>query len=215
MILRVIDFAKAADIGPVLVAAGDQEIVDSVQAEGIDAVLTAPDLPSGTDRTEAALQTFDASKKYDVVVNLQGDAPGRDTAPLRKTLAALSANPETDIATLVTPVPREAIANNPHAVKAVLANVSAAQYARALYFTRAAAPHGNGSLYKHAGLYIYRRDVLARLCALEPSPLERRENLEQLRALEAGMIITAAICDTAPPSIDTPEDLAVVEKLFQ
>lgn len=213
MILRVVDFAKSANVGPVLVAAGDEEIFDVVRADGGDAVMTDPSLSSGTDRVFAGLQAFDPNGDFDTVLNLQGDAPGIDPAPLQQALSVLENNPDTDIATLA--MPANDIADNPNAVKVILANAQTPGPSRALYFTRANAPFGDGPLYKHIGLYGFRRRALERFCSLAPSSLEQRENLEQLRALEAGMVITAAICDEGPPSVDTPADLPTVEALFK
>lgn len=206
MILRVLDAATAAGAGPAVVAAGEAEIVEAVEAGGGRAVLTDPDLASGSDRVLAALQALDPDGAYDVAVNLQGDLPDLPAAAVRAALDALAADPAADIATLVVEDASEAARTNPNIVKAVLAERPGLP-ARALYFSRAAIPHGDGAVFKHVGIYVWRRAALERFCALAPSPLEQRERLEQLRALEAGMTIVAAAIDAAPNGVDTPEDL--------
>lgn len=206
MIVRVLAAAEAEGIGPVLVAAGDREIAEAVEAAGGRAVLTDPGLASGSDRVLAALRTADPEGAYDTVVNLQGDLPDLPEGTLRAALAALAADPGADIATLVVEDASAEARENPNIVKAVLAQRDGLP-ARALYFTRAAAPWGDGPVWKHVGIYAYRRAALERFCALPPSPLEKRERLEQLRALEAGMTIVAAPVAHVPDGIDTPEDL--------
>ncbi len=199
MIVRVMERALAADIGPVVVAAAEAEIVEAVRAAGGDAVLTDPDLPSGSDRIMAALDQCDPLSVYDRVVNVQGDLPTIDPQTIRDTLGALE---DADIATPVAEIVREEERTNPNVVKAIFgAN------RRALYFTRATAPTGEGPLYHHIGLYVYRRAALRRFVQLPPGLLEQRERLEQLRALEAGMQINVAIVDTVPLGVDTPADL--------
>ncbi len=201
MIAHVIDRARKAEIGPVMVAAADPEIVAAARAAGAEAVLTDPALPSGSDRIMAALRTVDPAGAYDVVVNVQGDLPTIRPSAIRAALAPL-ANPSVDIATLVAAIERDEERVNPNVVKAILASNG-----RALYFTRATAPTGPGPLWHHIGLYAYRRAALERFVALPPSPLEQREKLEQLRALEDGMIIWAAIVDDVPLGVDAPDDL--------
>lgn len=201
MIAHVIDRARKAEIGPVMVAAADPEIVAAARAAGAEAVLTDPALPSGSDRIMAALRTVDPAGAYDVVVNVQGDLPTIRPSAIRAALAPL-ANPSVDIATLVAAIERDEERVNPNVVKAILAGNG-----RALYFTRATAPTGPGPLWHHIGLYAYRRAALERFVALPPSPLEQREKLEQLRALEDGMIIWAAIVDDVPLGVDAPDDL--------
>jgi 3-deoxy-manno-octulosonate cytidylyltransferase (CMP-KDO synthetase) len=201
MIAHVIDRAKEADIGPVVVAAAETEVADAARAAGADAVLTDADLPSGSDRIMAALRAVDADGVHDVVVNVQGDLPTIAPAAIRAALGPL-ADPSVDIATLVTEIIRDDERLNPNVVKAILA-----ANGRALYFTRATAPTGPGPLWHHIGLYAYRRPALERFVALPPSPLEIREKLEQLRALEDGMIIAAAKVDDVPLGVDGPDDL--------
>jgi len=210
MIVRVWEQAAAAGIGPVVVAAAEREIAAAVEAAGGRAVLTDPGLPSGSDRIFAALQSLGGS--HDVVVNLQGDLPALDPACV---LAAAAALPGHDIATLAARIDDPADGDNPNVVKPVVAWNPGEDTGRALYFTRARAPHGEGALFHHIGIYAYTRDALARFVALPPSPLERREKLEQLRALEAGMRIAVARVDKVPLSVDTPEDLEKARAWFR
>lgn len=203
MVVRVMEQALKANVGEVIVACAEQEIKDAVEKAGGQAILTPPDLPSGTDRIyHAASRT-----PHDIIINLQGDMPLIDPKLIQKVLESLK-NPAVDIATLVTPVNNAADKNNPNKVKAVLA-----ENGRALYFTRSPAPHGDDQFYYHIGVYAYRRAALEAFVKLPPSPLELREKLEQLRALEAGMPIAAAIVDAEPLGVDTLEDLEKVRKL--
>ena len=213
MIVRVWRQAVAAELGPVVVAAGETAIVAAIEAAGGRAVLTDPDLPSGSDRIWAALQAIDPKASHDVVVNLQGDLPALDPAQLKTVVAALKQS-GADIATLAAPIDNEADRTNPAVVKAVVAWDASERLGRALYFTRATAPTGEGALYHHVGLYAYRRAALESFVALPPSPLEKREKLEQLRALEAGMSIAVARVDEAPLSVDTPADLERARKIL-
>ncbi|HEY0266786.1 MAG TPA: 3-deoxy-manno-octulosonate cytidylyltransferase [Rhizomicrobium sp.] len=213
MIVRVWRQAVAAGLGPVVVAAGEAGIVAAVEAAGGRAVLTDPDLPSGSDRIWAALALADPEGAHDVVVNLQGDLPALDPGQLQTVAAALKAS-GADIATLAAPIDNDADMANPAVVKAVVAWDAGEKLGQALYFTRAAAPAGDGTLWHHVGLYAYRRDALESFVALPPSPLERREKLEQLRALEAGMRIAVARVDEAPLSVDTQADLERARSLL-
>ncbi len=207
MILHVLDRARAAALGPVVVACGEPAIADAVAAAGGVAVLTDPALPSGSDRVQAALAVLDPAGAHDVVINLQGDLPTLPPAYLRAVLAPL-ADPDADLATLVAPIADAAEAAAEQVVKAACAFAEGATVARALYFSRAPIPWGEGPRWHHIGIYAWRRSVLARFVALPPSPLERREKLEQLRALEAGMRILCARVAHAPFGVDTPDDLA-------
>ncbi len=213
MIVRVWQQAKAAGLGPVVVAAGEAEIVSVIQAHGGQAVLTDPDLPSGSDRIWAALQILDPDARHDVVFNLQGDLPALDPDQL-KTVAQALKQSGADIATLAAPIDNDADKVNPAVVKAVVAWDASGKLGRALYFTRATAPAGDGPLFHHVGLYAYRREALESFVALPPSALERSEKLEQLRALEAGMRIAVARVDEAPLSVDTPADLERARKIL-
>lgn len=205
MIVQVWRRATEAGIGPVLVACAEQEIADAVTAAGGTAVLTDPDLPSGSDRVHQALQTFDPDGKFDAVVNVQGDLPTIEAADIRAVFDPLN-DPNVDIGTLAAEIKRDEERTNPNVVKAVAA-FGNGRVARALYFTRATAPYGDGPLYHHIGLYTYRRAALDRFVALPPAELEQREKLEQLRALENGMVIAVALVDGVPLGVDTPEDL--------
>jgi len=213
MIVRVWARAVAAGLGPVVVAAGEPEIVAAVEKAGGQAVLTDPELPSGSDRIWAALNQVDRANEHDVVVNLQGDLPALDPDQLKTVVTALDRS-SADIATLAAPIDNEVDAVNPAVVKAVVAWDADERLGRALYFTRATAPTGDGTLYHHVGLYAYRREALESFVALPPSPLEEREKLEQLRALEAGMSIWVARVDEAPLSVDTPADLEKARRIL-
>jgi 3-deoxy-manno-octulosonate cytidylyltransferase (CMP-KDO synthetase) len=205
MIVHVWRRALAAGIGPVAVAADAPEIVQAVENAGGRAVLTRPDHASGSDRIWEALDILDREGRHDVIVNVQGDLPTIDPAVIAACVAPLS-DREVDIATLAARITREEERTASSVVKVVGSEV-AANRLRALYFTRATAPWGDGSLFHHIGLYAYRRRSLERFVALPPSPLELREKLEQLRALEAGMRIDVTLVDTVPLGVDTPEDL--------
>jgi 3-deoxy-manno-octulosonate cytidylyltransferase (CMP-KDO synthetase) len=207
MILHVLARAREADIGPVAVACAEGEIAAAVRDAGGTAVLTDPSLPSGSDRVHAALATLDPHGHHDVVVNLQGDLPTMPPLHLRAVLAPL-ADPAIDIATLVAPVGSAEEAAAASVVKVACAFDRGRAVSPALYFSRLPIPAGDGPLWHHIGVYAYRRAALARYVALPESPLERRERLEQLRALEAGMRIACARVDHAPFGVDTPEDLA-------
>jgi len=198
--------AGRAGCGPVLVAAAETEIAEAATRAGFEAALTDPDLPSGTDRVLAAAEAFDPDGRYDAVINLQGDLPDLDPGAVSGALEALSFGGGVDIGTLVTPA-EPSKRDDPNAVKAVMALGEGALIGRALYFTRAAAPWGEGPLYKHVGIYAFRREALNRFCDLPVSPLEKRERLEQLRALENGMTLAAKVMPDAPDGVDTPEDL--------
>jgi 3-deoxy-manno-octulosonate cytidylyltransferase (CMP-KDO synthetase) len=201
MIVRVLRQAEAAGAGPVAVAAGDREIVEAVEAAGGRAVLTDPALPSGTDRVKAAADLLDPARAHDTVINLQGDMPFVDPAAVALCAGVLRDHPEADIATLVAREGSPEERTDPAVVKAVLTEAG-----KALYFTRSVL-YGEGPVWHHLGIYGYRRDALDRFVAAPPSPLERREKLEQLRALEMGLTIWAAVIDSAPVSVDTPADL--------
>jgi 3-deoxy-manno-octulosonate cytidylyltransferase (CMP-KDO synthetase) len=207
MIVHVWRRAIEAGIGPVVVACGDRPILEAVTAAGGVAVMTDPDHPSGSDRVWEAVRRVDAQARHDVIVNVQGDLPTLDGALIRRVLSPLARDPAVDIATLVCPIADERDRERPSVVKAVIAWGPEAGIGRCLYFSRAAVPAGPGPLHHHIGLYAYRRPALERFVALPPAPLERREKLEQLRALEAGMRIDAAEVATEPLGVDTPADL--------
>jgi 3-deoxy-manno-octulosonate cytidylyltransferase (CMP-KDO synthetase) len=214
MIVHVLNRAREAGLGPVAVACGEPAIAEAVRAAGGNAVLTDPDLPSGSDRIFAALNLIDPDQKHDIVINLQGDLPSIDPSYLATVLLPLR-EPGYDIATLVAPIttPEEAAA--PSVVKCVCAFGPDQSTAPALYFSRNPVPSGEGPLWHHIGIYAYRRAALARFVALPPSALEQREKLEQLRALEAGLRIGAARVPTAPFGVDTPADLIYARKILE
>ena len=206
MIVHVWRRAREAEVGPVVVAADDPAIVAAIEAAGGRAVLTGTHHQSGSDRIFEALGLIDPDGRHDVIVNVQGDLPTIERDSVRAAVRPLE-DACVDIATLGCVITREEEKTEPSVVKIVGAPLSPTRL-RALYFTRATAPYGEGPLYHHIGLYAYRRAALARFVALEPSTLERREKLEQLRALEAGMRIDAEIVEAAPLGVDTPHDLA-------
>ncbi|MFT4162995.1 3-deoxy-manno-octulosonate cytidylyltransferase [Shinella sp.] len=205
MIVQVARRAAAADVGRVVVAVDHQDIFDAVVAAGFAAVMTRVDHQSGSDRIHEALTRSDPEGRAEFVINVQGDLPTIDPETIRAALRPLE-NATTDIATLTTEIRDEHEKTNPNVVKIVGSPIGESRL-RALYFTRATAPYGNGPLYHHIGLYAYRRKALETFVTLPPSTLERRESLEQLRALEAGMRIDAEIVDTVPLGVDTPVDL--------
>jgi 3-deoxy-manno-octulosonate cytidylyltransferase (CMP-KDO synthetase) len=206
MIVQVLRRAQEAALGPVAVATDAREIAVAVEKAGGQAVMTRADHLSGSDRIFEALCTLDPQGRARIVVNLQGDLPTLSPQDLRAVLKPLE-DPAVDIATLAAEIKEPAEKANPNVVKVVGSPVSPERL-RALYFTRAAAPSGEGPLYHHIGLYAYRRAALKRFVELPPSPLERREKLEQLRALEAGMRIDVAIVNSVPLGVDTAEELA-------
>jgi 3-deoxy-manno-octulosonate cytidylyltransferase (CMP-KDO synthetase) len=213
MIVRVWRQALRADVGPVLVAAADEVVVAAVAHAGGHAILTEAELPSGTDRIHAALAQTDPDLRHNAVVNVQGDLPALDPAQIRMVMETLTAT-GADIATLAAPIDDPRDYDNPHVVKPVVAWNDDGRLGRALYFSRARVPAGEGPLFHHVGIYAYRREALARFVALAPSALERREKLEQLRALEAGMSIAVARVDAVPLSVDTPSDLERARSLI-
>ena len=212
MIVHVLRRAEDARIGRVAVATDTAEIASVVTAHGGEAVMTRPDHPSGSDRIFEALGHLDPDRQTEIVVNLQGDFPTISPDNIHDVLAPL-ADPEVDIATLAAEIHTEEEATNPNVVKAV-GTIVGPRRLRALYFTRATAPHGDGPRYHHIGLYAYRRPALERFVTLPPSPLEQQEKLEQLRALEAGMRIDIGIVDTVPRGVDTPADLETTRQIL-
>jgi 3-deoxy-manno-octulosonate cytidylyltransferase (CMP-KDO synthetase) len=212
MIAHVLRRGQEAGLGPVAVACGEAEVAEAVTKHGGIAVLTDPDLPSGSDRIHAALEELDPNGRHDVVINLQGDLPGIDPAYLALVLRPLAMG--YDIGTLVAPITTPEEAASPSVVKAVCAFADGAAVAPALYFSRNPVPSGAGPLWHHIGIYAYRREALGRFVELSPSPLERREKLEQLRGLEAGMRIGAAHVPHAPFGVDTQADLDHARQLL-
>jgi 3-deoxy-manno-octulosonate cytidylyltransferase (CMP-KDO synthetase) len=198
--------AEAAAIGPVVVATDSPEIETAVRKAGGRAVMTSPNHASGSDRIFEGLGKVDPGGRAAIVVNVQGDLPTLEPSAIVASVALL-ADDAVDIATPAATITRADERDNASVVKVVCSPIAPARL-RALYFTRATAPYGDGPLYHHIGLYAFRRPALERFVKLPPSPLEKRERLEQLRALEAGMRIDVAIVDAAPLGVDTPDDLA-------
>jgi len=213
MIVRVLEQAQNAEIGPVAVACDDKDIFDAVQDHGGTAVMTRVDHASGSDRIFEAAGLLDPDERHDVILNVQGDVPLIEPAAIRAAFAPLSVA-EVEIGTIMTEITDPAFRDNPNFVKAVTTPNGHGHH-RALYFTRATAPSGDGSLFQHLGIYAYRRDALARFVQLPPSPLETREKLEQLRALETGMRIDVSIIDSAPMDVNTPDDLDRARAAYQ
>ena len=212
MIVHVAARAAESGLGRVAVATDSDDVAAAVSKAGFEAVMTRADHASGSDRIFEALQAVDPRGDVETVVNVQGDLPTIDPATILAAFKPLD-EPSVDIATLGVEIVRAEEKTNPNVVKIVGSPLSATRL-RALYFTRATAPWGDGPLYHHIGLYAYRRAALERFVALKPSPLESREKLEQLRALEAGMRIDAEIVETVPLGVDTPEDLARARELL-
>ncbi|MDU6670699.1 MAG: 3-deoxy-manno-octulosonate cytidylyltransferase [Bradyrhizobium sp.] len=212
MIVQVLRRAQEANIGRVAVATDTKEIADAVIDHGGEAVMTRPDHPSGSDRIYEASCKLDPAGEAEIVVNLQGDFPTILPQNIRDVLLPLS-DPAVDIATLAAQIHTAEEDAAPSVVKAVGSPIGERRL-RALYFTRATAPHGDGPRYHHIGLYAYRRAALERFVSLPPSPLELQEKLEQLRALEAGMRIDICIVDTVPRGVDTPPDLETARRLL-
>jgi 3-deoxy-manno-octulosonate cytidylyltransferase (CMP-KDO synthetase) len=203
MIVHVLRRAEAAAVGPVVVATDSEAIATAVEKADGRAVMTRADHASGSDRICEALGIV--GSPAGIIVNVQGDLPTLDPGDIRAALAPLD-DPAVDVATIAAEIREPAERTNPNVVKVVGSAVSPGRL-RALYFTRATAPYGEGPLYHHIGLYAFRRAALERFVSLPPSPLEQRERLEQLRALEAGMRIDVAIVASVPLGVDTPEDL--------
>jgi 3-deoxy-manno-octulosonate cytidylyltransferase (CMP-KDO synthetase) len=213
MIVHVLRRAEAAQIGRVAVATDTAEIASVVTAHGGEAVMTRPDHPSGSDRIYEALCQIDPRGEIEAIINLQGDLPTIPPQDVRAALALLE-NPGVDIGTLAAEIRRDEEHTNPSVVKLV-GSPSGDKRLRALYFTRATAPYGDGPRYHHIGLYAYRRTALERFVTLAPSTLERQEKLEQLRALEASMRIDAAIVGSVPLGVDTPADLETAREILK
>jgi 3-deoxy-manno-octulosonate cytidylyltransferase (CMP-KDO synthetase) len=213
MIVRVLEQARNADIGPVAVACDNKDIFEAVQDHGGRAVMTRVDHASGSDRIFEAAGLLDPGGEHDVILNVQGDVPLIAPDAIRAAFAPLAV-PGVAIGTIMTEITNPAFRDDPNFVKAVTTPNGSGHH-RALYFTRATAPSGDGPLYQHIGIYAYRREALARFVAMPPSPLETREKLEQLRALEAGMRIDASIIDSAPMDVNTPEDLERARAAYQ
>jgi 3-deoxy-manno-octulosonate cytidylyltransferase (CMP-KDO synthetase) len=210
MIVQVWQRAMESACGRVVVAAAEDEIVKVVTSAGGEAVLTDPDLPSGSDRIYQALEQIDPKGAHQRIVNMQGDLPTLEPGLITRVLEALGDN---DMSTLVAEITEAGERDDPNVVKAIV-SLHTPSSGRALYFTRATAPSGDGPLYHHIGIYAYQRAALANFVALPPSVLEQRERLEQLRALEAGMRIGVACVDTVPVGVDTAQDLELANRIL-
>jgi 3-deoxy-manno-octulosonate cytidylyltransferase (CMP-KDO synthetase) len=213
MIVQVWRRAVEAGIGPVIVAAAEPEIAEAVEKAGGHAVLTRPDHPSGSDRIFEAVSTIDPTGRHDAVVNVQGDLPTVDP----KTVAAafeLLAVPEVHIGTVAAVITRAEEVGDPNVVKAVVDLAPGATTGRARTFTRESVPSSEGRYLHHIGLYAYWRKALTRFVGLPPSDNEKRERLEQLRALDNGMRIEVALVDSVPLGVDTPADLDRARRLL-
>ncbi|MDM7981475.1 MAG: 3-deoxy-manno-octulosonate cytidylyltransferase [Rhizobium sp.] len=212
MIVQVAKRAQEAEVGRIIVAVDDRRVFDAVEAAGFEVVMTRGDHQSGSDRIFEALTKVDPDGVAEIVINVQGDLPTIDAQTIRAALEPLE-DPAVDIATLTVEIEDEQEKTNPNVVKVIGSPLSEDRL-RALYFTRATAPYGAGPLYHHIGLYAYRRAALERFVTLRPSTLEKRESLEQLRALEAGMRIDAQIVKTVPLGVDTPVDLEKARRIL-
>ncbi|MBB4571236.1 3-deoxy-manno-octulosonate cytidylyltransferase [Rhizobium leucaenae] len=212
MIVQVAKRAREAAIGRIVVAVDHEDTFAAVANAGFEVVMTRTDHQSGSDRIYEALQAVDPKGHAEIVVNVQGDLPTIDPETIRASLRPLE-DPAVDIATLTVEIKDEEEKTLPSVVKVVGSAISDHRL-RALYFTRATAPYGNGPLYHHIGLYTYRRAALEKFVSLGPSTLEKRESLEQLRALEAGMRIDVEIVDTIPLGVDTPADLEKARRIL-
>ncbi len=213
MIVHVWRRAIEADLGRVVVATDSPEIAAAIRSAGGEAQMTRPDHQNGTDRIFEAVQSLDPERKFGSIINVQGDLPTIEPRLIRTCLDVLTAGPGTDIATLACEIAVEEERTNPNVVKAVGTPIGPERL-RALYFTRSTAPSGPGPLYHHIGMYAYTRAALELFVALPPAPLEQRERLEQLRALEAGMRIDVGLVDTVPLGVDTPADLERARRLL-
>jgi 3-deoxy-manno-octulosonate cytidylyltransferase (CMP-KDO synthetase) len=216
MIVHVWRRAVAAGVGPVVVACGDRIIAEVIEREGGRAVLTDPALPTGSDRVQAAITLIDPERAHNAVINVQGDMPMLDPLAIRLALAAL-AEADADIATLAAPITDPAALHDTSVNKVVAGFADPRRPARALYFSKAVVPWGEGPHYEHIGLYAYRRAALDRFVTLPRGIIEQRERLEQLRALEAGMHISVSLVDPAQlgVQVDTPADLARAQILMK
>jgi 3-deoxy-manno-octulosonate cytidylyltransferase (CMP-KDO synthetase) len=215
MIWHVVQRALESKVGDVFVAAADQEILDAIQGTGAQGILTDPNHPSGSDRIAEALAKIDSQgTKYNMVVNLQGDLPTLAPELIRDVLEVFDHLPNSDMATLAVPITNPAEKENPNIVKVVLGERQG-DFGNALYFSRSAIPHGNAPGYHHIGMYAFRTEALKRMVQAKPSPLEKAEKLEQLRALELGMKIGIKIVKTIPLGVDVPGDIHLAEDILQ
>lgn len=209
MIVRVMKRAVESGVGRVVVACDGEDIANTISTAGGEAIITDPGLPSGSDRIFQALAMIDPAKKYDIIINVQGDMPCIDPKIIKQAFLALE-NAQANIVTLAAEIKDEQEKTDPSVVKIAMNGQG-----RALYFSRATIPHGEGPLYHHIGIYAYRRAALEKFVSLPPSKLELREKLEQLRALEAGMNIYVSVVDTVPLGVDNEEGLERARKFYE
>lgn len=214
MILRVWEQGMKANLGPVVVACCSEEIKSVIESAGGTAVLTSPDLPSGTDRVYAGAEAYDPEHKHRIVINLQGDLPAIDPEDIKKVFKALAEQKEMDISTLACPVHSEEERTNPNVVKAVIGNLKG-DMGQAFYFTRQPVSSGNNRMFHHVGIYAFRRPALADFVNRPPSPLEKQESLEQLRALEAGYKFGIHLTNSTIFGVDHPSDIQKTEELLK
>ncbi|MFV0432176.1 MAG: 3-deoxy-manno-octulosonate cytidylyltransferase [Alphaproteobacteria bacterium] len=213
MIMHVVEQSQKANIGPVIVACDGVEIKEVVESHGAKAIITDANLPSGTDRIFAALSQLEDGEQYDAIINVQGDLPLVKPELICLMVKALESS-GAEIATPVAEIHSQEEVHSDAVVK-VAVSINEQKMGRALYFSRATIPWGDGVLYHHIGLYAYKRDALEKFVSLKPSPLEQREKLEQLRALENGMTITAVLANEAPLGVDRVEDLEHVKRIIE
>ena len=213
LIVHVWRRAMAAETGRVVVATDTEEIVAAVRKAGGEAVLTRADHASGSDRVFEAVNHVDPEGGFEIILNLQGDLPAMEPAIVRDCLAPLQ-DKGPQIATIAAVITAAENRTDPNVVKVVGTPTQVPGRLRALYFTRATAPAGDGPLYHHFGMYAYRRSALERFVSLRPSTLEKREQLEQLRALEDGMRIDVTLVDSVPVEVNTPEDLERARRII-
>lgn len=212
MIVQVVRRAEEAECGRVVVATDSPEIMDCMKGYGKECVMTAESHQSGSDRIYEALEGIDPERKIRTIINVQGDLPTIEPRAIQASLKPL-ADASVDFATLATEISEEEERTNPNVVK-LIGTETAPEIFRALYFSRATAPWGDGPLYHHIGLYAWRREALERFVSLPQSTLEKREKLEQLRGLENGMVCAAALVDTVPLGVDTAADLEKARRML-
>ena len=213
MIVHVWKRACQSEAGPVIVACGEIEIKETIEKYGGKAILTDPNLPSGSDRVWSAAEIYDPNGKFDIIVNVQGDQPTLDPKHISRTIDALR-DSNSNMSTLITPINNQDEVNDPSVIKVAIDFQENTNVATALYFSRNPIPYGEGPLYHHVGIYGFTRTSLKKFVSIKPSELEKRERLEQLRALTNGFKISAYLVDHSPPSVDTPEDLERVRMIL-
>jgi 3-deoxy-manno-octulosonate cytidylyltransferase (CMP-KDO synthetase) len=214
MIVEVWKRAQSANIGHVLVAAAENAIAEAVRAAGGDAMMTEPRLPSGSDRIAAALALRDPQRRFEFVVNLQGDLPTIDPLAMRRCLAGLT-NADVDIATIAAPITDEADVANPNIVKAIAPLDGDREVAYARDFVRKVEADMLAPYWHHIGVYAYRRTALEKFVTLPVSAREKERSLEQMRALDNGMKIAVVKVDTVPLGVDTPADLEIARRMLK